>query len=426
MNSETTINPFKAPIAIKVWFTLTFISVFRLLFNIPPIAIYYFLDVFSLVSFAGFSIYYFYQLKKGLALDIWTKFSLPILLIPIISAIASYYFYDQPIIVGFLAERSKYYVLFGVAILFMLNKKWIELDFIIKTILICVSVYFSMVLLINFFVKPQELDGLNIVKRSFYKGLIYKVDQNGISLLYFIAIAKVLKERSFNWFGIAVLIVTYTIFMFKGRGITAFMAITTLLAIIQAFKARTVVLLFIGGITTLLILFFTLKNLYPEKVNKQLTHFTSAANTLMGKEAKDWSSQHRKRNTLIAWEYFKQSPMVGTGFATGKLKGFKSDRELIRMHPSDIGWMGVLYSYGIIGLVFLFFPLIWILIKLFRHLNTLTTIQFALYLFVLFSILDSSISAFAIKKYGSVFFIASLLYFVYLQQIKVNTQKIIN
>jgi hypothetical protein len=72
---------------------------------------------------------------------------------------------------------------------------------------------------------------------------------------------------------------------------------------------------------------------------------------LTGERTNEASSNARITEALLAWPYIKQSWLFGNGDISHWWRG-GYDALIGHFYPSDIGWVGIIYVYGIAGLVF--------------------------------------------------------------------------
>src|SRR5690606_13427142 len=93
----------------------------------------------------------------------------------------------------------------------------------------------------------------------------------------------------------------------------------------------------------------------PEVIYENVKLFASAANVFLGGEITDGSALSRIYEFEIALRGFYKHPWLGNGFLSNQYNdGFAGMYD--HFFPTDIGIMGNLFLYGIIGTAFFYIP----------------------------------------------------------------------
>lgn len=342
------------------WVTLFVLQGFDVLGRIPIKSIPTLLDVsvllFSMVLFLYFVIDSIQKKELPKVLFVIT----PIFLIPIFSAISAKTNYGQPIMYGFLAERTKYLITLSVCFIFLLEQKKISLMLLENIVVKSAIVYLIIIYLLHIFVDPNLLESTDFVNVSPEKGAIFMMSKSLLLVLFFYSYTKCLdfKFSSIKYFVIIALILYALVFLFKTRAITI-VAIAIIGAHLLLFTkvkyklvlASSLVVLFVSVLVIVWIIGL-------EKFEEIFTLFFSAVNVYLGGEILDSSSLGRVLQYDIALDTFKEKMWLGNGFLSVNWNdGYKSYYKYF--HPSDIGWLGLLHLYGILGFIILKLPLIY-------------------------------------------------------------------
>jgi hypothetical protein len=87
------------------------------------------------------------------------------------------------------------------------------------------------------------------------------------------------------------------------------------------------------------------------KISELQTKFIEAMHVVMtGKESSDISANARIFEIALAEPYVNKNTLLGSGLLSNQWQGGFQDR-LGYFHPSDIGIYGVIFAYGILGLL---------------------------------------------------------------------------
>lgn len=138
--------------------------------------------------------------------------------------------------------------------------------------------------------------------------------------------------------------------------------------------------------------------------------FSSAFNVFFGGNVTDASSQSRIQEFEIAKEGFLAQPFFGNGFLSSQWKGGFSGI-YGHFYPSDIGWMGLLYLYGSIGVLIYFIPFVYAFYMSMKKGIVKSPMVLALHYVFLYYLIFSLVAGLFVKKIGIIFFIFSLIYY---------------
>lgn len=388
---------------------------FSLLVNIPIPFVYEFLNTSFLIFLFFFYIYialFFYKNKQVSKLFILITI---ISLVPIIGVTQAMIHFDQPFIYGILAERVKVLAFGSLLIVFLLEKGLIELNQIKNSVIYFAFVFFSVLLILNIFVPAALIEDYDFVVKSASKGYRFKFDNSLVVILYFFSLAKCIQEKKFKYLILITLILFYFIFLYKARSLAFSVLITTSIYLVQKLKLY---LLFSWSVILTFVLIFLIGIGYwffPDQFTKIIELFTSAINVFIGGEITDSSAMSRVMQFDIAKEGVINHPFFGNGLISSRWEG--GLRGLYgHFYPADIGWMGILYLYGIVGTLTYVIPFILTFIfaikirKLGKDNNTFIS---ALIYTMLFFFVNSTTAGIFVKKVSIITFVFSLIYYYY-------------
>ena len=89
--------------------------------------------------------------------------------------------------------------------------------------------------------------------------------------------------------------------------------------------------------------------IYPDLVQARLSHFGQAFQVLSGGQVQDASANARVVETDIALPYIKAHPLAGVGVLSNQWSG-AADAIAVYFFTDDIGFVGIVFNYGLIGL----------------------------------------------------------------------------
>jgi hypothetical protein len=99
----------------------------------------------------------------------------------------------------------------------------------------------------------------------------------------------------------------------------------------------------------------TIGILAPDFIEKNINLYVTAAETLSGEKVAESSTHVRFMESKIALDGFLKHPILGVGFLSTKWKdGFRSLNK--HFYPIDVGLLGNLFVYGIIGTLIFYIP----------------------------------------------------------------------
>ena len=398
---------------LKKGFVLTMVLyIFNVFTNLPIPNLSQLISLGFLTLQLSFLAFYTIRAIKAKQVNLYFILIIPILLIPLISALKANQVFGQPFYYGFFTERYKFDCILGLLLIYLIENSIVNFKLLKKVILNASYGVLFVFLILYLFVDPTLFIDTKLVVVSPYKGAIYKLGKTLLLLLYFFSLAKSLKKpKVFNFF-IMALVIFVVLFLAKARSFSLSVFITTLLFVLWRLRLDKKIVLFsflfvaIPSIVLLIYLF------YSEELSLIKDLFYSAFSVFLGGEVTDSSAASRVSQFQIAYEGFLAEPIFGCG-SLSHLWNDGFNGVYGHFYPSDIGWMGVLFSYGVFGFIFLKIPFVF-LFK-FRGFIRNTEDSFILSVFytLIFLFLHGITAGYDISKVGMIFFLFSMVYCQY-------------
>lgn len=295
---------------------------------------------------------------------------LMILLVPIMSAIPAWSEFGQPILYGLLSQRSSILFAGSLLLIHVIRYKYFTLRDVEKALLFLMWGTLLLYLVMKAFLDPAQFAdyGKGFVIGEGTGKLLFRLP--GFFLFFGVFYYAFLgfRKKLVKYYLIAVLFFTFLLGESGGRSMTVAMFITFIFFVIRwgrftrliKFIPKTLV------VTTLILgaAYFVKPDSFTSRAAKFGDAFTVA---LTGADVEDASARSRIFQTLIAMPYVTKHPFIGNGNLSYQWQdGYKGVLGAY-FYPADIGLIGVLYMYGLVGFI-LFLWQYWFAIKAARKL----------------------------------------------------------
>jgi hypothetical protein len=339
-----------------LWF-LFFANAFSIFGRLPNRV---FVDVTSVSFIFILLTHYLFEWYKALSLKkvkTITLIMLPFLIMPFISAMQASKVFGQPIIFGLLAQRQLTMVLSAHFIATALGDGWLSIDKFEKYFIRSLQTMLFIFLLFYMFVNPAQFLDTDFVTLSPNKGYRYEFPDSCMYGLFLYSLFKIWVSKEKGWTFSAILTGFYILVYLLDRtqlvAITGTICVYILLNFSFPRIIRTLILSGVGGI----LVFGTIGLLAPDFLNKNINLYITAVETLTGNKVAESSTNIRFMESKIAIEGFIKHPLLGVGFLSTKWNdGFRSINK--HFYPVDVGLLGNLYVYGILGTLIFYIPFI--------------------------------------------------------------------
>lgn len=335
---------------------------------------------------------------------------IPLLIVPFINAYQANKVFQQPFLIGLVTQRQHYILLCGYFCFLALQRHWINLEQIEKYFIRSMYINMAVMIFFNVLIDPSVFKDTEFVKYSLNKGWQYEFP-NAIAIAIIIySIGKAWGENKPMAY-LPLFICTAYFFIYGQDRSQIFFAVITIF-IYYAFNLSTYkkikyalgTILFVSfGISFLYIVF-------PDFVQHYFTIFGNASSIVTGEEVRESSTNIRFKESAIAMENFIKHPWLGNGSISAKFNGgFKGFFGYF--YPGDIGILGNLFVYGIVGTIAFYIPfyfsLIWSLKMRKLKFGFLNLCIYGM----LFTFLDMITAASNIKFIGLPIFYFSIIYY---------------
>lgn len=353
---------------------LFMIYVFSLnLFEQLPIErLFYQLQVIFYFIIIIFLFFYFLANYTRIPIIILYLFIL-VFIAPFYSALRSMMEFGQPFIFGLLAQRGWMLVGSGVIIFYLLSNHRLTIDDVKKSFLI---ISWTSLIIFSFLAITYDPS----MHREIASYATAGVGERGVRFrfqTYFIIFGliyyfiKYLSDKkrvdviSFSLF------FSYILFIDKGRTILIFLLFLIFIVIIFNIPFRKwIVGIFKFGIALLFILFI-INLLSPDYLEMMGSMFLQMFQVLLGEESSDFSANARIYEVNVAMNYFNEnihSLFFGVGIVS---KQWNDGWESLfgYFYPTDIGLLGALFLYGVVGLIVLLVTPIYLIVQTISKVN---------------------------------------------------------
>jgi hypothetical protein len=389
---------------------LVIISTFRVLATLP---LEYLHQAISTVAIVLLTFYYLFSVSISFWRRRITRLDVLMWLFILVNFLAAYkgkVVFGQPYYYGIMAQRSVLLSLSGVLVISLLNKRLITIlqveraFFIISLALLLVCYFFFL------FVDPAGFHSDEFVAFSPIRGYRYRFQFALVIMLLFYSLFKISHDRKPRFGVIVVLILFYLIYFLQSRTTLVVLAITLLIYFYRNFtwkqKIRNV-LLYGGIILTGAIIFVSLG--YTSLIDKYTMLYHNVLDAFITESPEEASSAVRYMEFHTALDYIRQNPMLGNGFISNQWKGGWHDL-LGYFYPVDIGILGNIFVFGLIGTLLIYLPYFFSL-KMSRRIKSTNVFFKTCEYMLLFFFFSMFFSAVNIRDSSSIMFLVCLIYY---------------
>lgn len=329
--------------------SILFIIGFRLALHTPLNSVVYSVEAITILTFFSIFLYHtireFYSRRK---INNFLYLNLAMCLFPVIGSLSAYTEFGQPLQHGFIHQRDFYLFLIGIVMSYQI-KSVIELKYIERSFVLICWLSLFIFILTPLFIQPEKYLATDFVGFNPLKGgYIFKF------IMTFMVFG-------FLYYGI--------LFFRSKRILDAIYAMPFLYYLFFVRQDRSIILLF--GLTFVI---FFLKRIFP--INKikygiisivftfsiglflslvQTNYFEKFSNVITafsGEETNEASTNIRSKEIAIALPFIAKNPYFGNGELSNQWNG-GYQTVFGYFFPSDIGLIGELYVFGIVGTLLL-------------------------------------------------------------------------
>jgi hypothetical protein len=265
----------------------------------------------------------------------------------------------------------------------------------------------------SIFIDPTIFSNTDFVDYNINKGWRYGFPSDVIATIILISSLKILRFNKLKYIVLLLLGILYFLIYIQDRSQILMITLTIGLYFIRNVSLNKKIIYIVYGSIAFTFALTLFSIFQPDLINHYVTLFSNASTIVTGEQTAEYSTSIRIKESVIAIKGIAEHPWFGNGFVSFQYKGGFSGF-LGYFYAADIGILGNLFVYGIIGTLLLYIPFIVVLswTKKLRHNQDilLTTCQYGLF----FIFLDMITAASNIKYLGlpSIFF-AIIYYYRY-------------
>ena len=329
--------------------SILFIIGFRLALHTPLNSIVYSVEAICILTFFVVFLYHvILNLYSRQKLDSFLLLNIAMCLFPLIGSLSAFREFGQPVYHGFIHQRDFYLFLIGIVISFQI-KSTIELKYIERSFVLICWLSLFIFIVTPFFLDPEKYLSTDFVGFNPLKGgYIYKFVMTFMvfGFLYYGILFFRNKRIADGLCSIPFLY--YLFFVRQDRSIIVLFGLTFIIFFLKRIfplnKVKYGLVIVLFTFSTGLFLSFVQTN-YFEKFSNVITAFS-------GEETNEAATNIRTKEIAIALPYIFKNPIFGNGELSNQWNG-GYQKLFGYFFPSDIGFIGELYVFGILGTLLL-------------------------------------------------------------------------
>ncbi|MBX7141701.1 MAG: DUF4407 domain-containing protein [Chitinophagales bacterium] len=322
-----------------------------------PFFIYWFpIGLLILVSEFAFMIFYIIDglMNRGKFNSFEMLLLLTVTFFPIYSGIVTWVYFGQPIIKGILIQKPWLEGLNGLVIFYMLKSRFITLyelrDMQLFYPFLTMPLYIIIILTFN----PNKYAGTLFVYCNSVKGgcqFEFEIMALAFASIYFFI--KFVRKNDWRYAVFWLLFFGYIFFINQKRGTSIALLGTYGLYALLNLKLDKIIFYALAAVTLIISGIVVLYLFLPDILDRIILQYQNVILVLMGQETGESSADARIRESMIAFKYFDKNNLSFI-FGNGRIDtDWQSgpSAEFGHFYPSDLGMLGVIFQYGILGLL---------------------------------------------------------------------------
>ena len=389
---------------------LIYTSTFRIFATLPLELLHQALSTLAIVIL---SVFYLFRTLINLKNFYITKLDVLMWTVVIVNFFAAHQghvVFKQPYYFGIMAQRSVILSFSGILLITLLQKGYITLQQVEKSF-----VAISLILLIIFysfflFVNPERFVDQEFVVYSPIRGYRYRFQFGIVIMLLFYSLFKISQEDKKRFYIPVVMILFYLVFFLQSRTTLVVMAIVLMIYFIRNFTLKEKLRNILIGIPVILFAIALLFSLgYTAMFEKYQVLYQNVFNVFLGETTDEASSAVRYMEFNTALSFIDKNPMLGNGFISNQWNGGWRDL-LGYFYPVDIGILGNIFVFGILGTFLLYLPFLFAF-YISREVNSRNVFFKTCEYMTLFFFLSMFFTAVNIRDTSSIMFVVCLLFY---------------
>ncbi|MEO8086045.1 MAG: O-antigen ligase family protein [Bacteroidota bacterium] len=406
LHQNKTFSPFLSYFILFLIYT----STFRIFATLPLETLHQTLSTFSIIVLTVFYLFHTFINLKNLYITKLDVLMWMVVVVNFFAAHQGFVVFKQPYYFGIMAQRSVILSFSGILIITLLEKGYITIEQVEKSF-----VAISLVLLVIFysfflFVNPERFVDQEFVVYSPIRGYRYRFQFGIVIMLLFYSLFKISEENKRRFYIPVILILFYLIFFLQSRTTLVVMAIVLMIYFIRNFTLREKLRNTLIGVPIFLVSLLIMFSLgYTSLFEKYQVLYQNVLSVFLGETTDEASSAVRFMEFNTALSYIDKNPILGNGFISNQWNGGWRDL-LGYFYPVDIGILGNIFVFGILGTFLLYLPFLFSL-HISRAVNSKNVFFKTCEYMILFFFLSMFFTAVNIRDTSSIMFIVCLLYY---------------
>ncbi len=422
---------FKEPNSVwgKTWILVIFILFTTRILTRTPLVDYYtpfeLLWYFFIISFTFIYVSYVFLIRK--TIDEIQYYIFLILFLPVQAGVGAHLSEGQPIISGIISQRHWYGISGIFVLIFLMQLGFFTLGDLFRAMKWLGWLTMVYYLLCYLFLDPSKYLDYSFVGYSDIKGG-YRF-KFGIDFITFLAVYYTIKyviekdSRNLWYSGIHL---SYLFFLHQGRSVMISVVATIAVFYMIEVNWKKALRVFISIGAVFIIIMGIMYAIIPDRVNDYIFQYTSLVTIVFTGEVTGESSlDARLEEIAIVTAYLYYYPIgwiIGVG-KFGSESATPGVNDITSVPPGDIGILGSIMTYGIIGSLFIYmqFLIAFRSFKFIRRYRTEPFLLAALY-FLIFAFLSSLAKGYLFMQPGSTAIFILIIYSYKLLEVQMDRQ----
>ncbi|MFI5218017.1 MAG: O-antigen ligase family protein [Bacteroidia bacterium] len=398
----------------SIWTSVLMLCYFVLIFHVfDYLPLGFVQDAFTLAMlfllFGFFAVEFFFDIKNK-KISQAHLIIFPILLLPVINCIQSNLVFGQPWYYGFLAQRTNFFILLVSFNVMIIKRGWLTINSLENHFFLAANLCLVIFFYHNLFVDPLKYIDTDLVSYNSVRGYRFKFPNVIINSLLLYCIFKIWISKDRKYYLVLLPVIIYIFAFVKDRSQIVAILLTLLFYYLKNFTIKQRVLYAFSALLTVLVVSVFLYSFFPGIIDTYIELYGNVIKLFAGEQTEEYSTSLRVVESNIAIEGWLQHPWLGTGFLSQQWQnGYFGIYKYF--YPADVGILGNLYVYGIIGtlfyyLLFVFAALYSVNLKSNFNVFLVTSQYTMIYIF-----LDMFTTAINIKFISIIVFFMSIIYY---------------
>ncbi len=389
---------------------LVYISTFRIFATLPLDNLH---QIISTTAIILLTIYYAFHIFNNIGKKRFSRIDVIMwifILANILAAYQSHIVFGQPYYYGILAQRSVLLSLSGILLISIMKKGLISIEQIEKSFFIISLALLFIYYFFFLFIDPGHFNNDEFVAYSPVRGYRYRFQFALVIMLLFYSLFKISNEKKPRFAVLVFLILFYLVYFLQSRTTLVVLTITLIVYFYHNFSLRQKIrkLIIYGGLIVLgSSILISLGQ--TALLNKYELLFQNVVKAFITENADEASSTARFIEYKTAIEYIGKNPLLGNGFISNQWNG-GWHQILGYFYPVDIGILGNIFIFGLVGTVFIYLPYYFVL-KMSREIQSKNVFYKTCLYMLLFFFLSMFFSAVNIRDSSSIMFLVCLIYY---------------